>query len=145
MKKIVLLLLFVAFSFSSDISSPNGRYEFKQISEARRDQFLIDTQTGKVWRMIFVPFDKKDTTQENGFNALEPMYFYDGSAMPDPIGVKNANGRYKLDQISSARRDQFLLDTLTGRVWRVVATKDETNIFEPVFFTNQTFTPDGKK
>lgn len=134
MKKIILLLLFVAFSFSSDISSPNGRYEFKQISEARRDQFLIDTQTGKVWGVMFIPFDKKSETQEEGFTVFTPVYFDDGSKNPDPVGVKNINGRYKLGQISTYRRDQFLLDTLTGRVWRIVKSKNDSIVFQSHLF-----------
>ena len=31
------------------LSAPGGRYVFGQISESRRDQYLLDTQTGRLW------------------------------------------------------------------------------------------------
>ena len=34
------------------LSSQNGRFVFGQVSEYRRDQFLLDTQTGRIWRIV---------------------------------------------------------------------------------------------
>lgn len=34
------------------LSAPGGRYVFGQISSARRDQFMLDTQTGQIWQMV---------------------------------------------------------------------------------------------
>jgi hypothetical protein len=33
------------------LSAPGGRFVFGQISSGRVDQYLLDTQTGKVWQM----------------------------------------------------------------------------------------------
>lgn len=70
------------------------------------------------------------------------------SALADePVKVKppqqktlaSENGRFVLGQISEFRRDQFLLDTKTGRVWRVVVDKSaedgtEVSVLQPVPF-----------
>lgn len=144
MKKIILVLCLFSVMFAGDIYSPNGRYEMKQISEMRRDQFIIDTQRGRIWTTVFIPYDQtKDPN--NGFIGLSPVFFDDGSIEPNPAGVKNVNGRYKLDQISKFRRDQFLLDTLTGRVWQTAVTENNITIFQPLPYQNGTFNPDGIK
>ena len=33
------------------LSSPNGRFVFGQISESGKDQFMLDTLTGRLWRI----------------------------------------------------------------------------------------------
>lgn len=33
--------------------------------------------------------------------------------------LSSANGRFVFGQISNASKDQFMLDTLTGRLWRI--------------------------
>ena len=33
------------------LSSPNGRYVFGQISDSSKDQYMLDTWTGRLWRM----------------------------------------------------------------------------------------------
>ena len=33
------------------LSSPNGRYVFGQISDSEKDQYMLDTWTGRLWRM----------------------------------------------------------------------------------------------
>jgi hypothetical protein len=35
----------------SVLSSSTGRYVFGQISDSGKDQFMLDTQTGRVWRV----------------------------------------------------------------------------------------------
>ena len=44
------------------------------------------------------------------------------------LGVEG--GRYVLGQIGTGRKDQYLLDTKTGRVWHFVETKDGALILE---------------
>lgn len=34
------------------LASENGRYVFGQISEMRRDQYMLDTRTGKLWKIV---------------------------------------------------------------------------------------------
>jgi hypothetical protein len=43
--------------------------------------------------------------------------------------------RYVLGQISGFRRDQFLLDTMTGRAWVIVTDKAGNYSFERIPFT----------
>lgn len=45
------------------------------------------------------------------------------SAAPSPRGT--SGGRYQLVQISEYRRDQYLLDTQTGRLWGKVCGKND--------------------
>jgi len=33
------------------LSSPNGRFVFGQISDSGKDQFMLDTFTGRLWRI----------------------------------------------------------------------------------------------
>ncbi|MFO7599342.1 MAG: hypothetical protein R6X27_05970 [Candidatus Desulfacyla sp.] len=33
------------------MSAPNGRFVFGQISGSGKDQFMLDTATGRLWRM----------------------------------------------------------------------------------------------
>ena len=33
------------------LSAPNGRFVFGQISSSSKDQFMLDTATGRLWRM----------------------------------------------------------------------------------------------
>ncbi len=35
---------------SKTLSAPNGRFVLGQISDFRSDQYLLDTQTGRVWQ-----------------------------------------------------------------------------------------------
>lgn len=34
------------------LSTAGGRYVFGQVSSARRDQFMLDTQTGQLWQLV---------------------------------------------------------------------------------------------
>jgi hypothetical protein len=38
-------------SSTSTLSSPQGRYVFGQVSESSKDQFMLDTLTGMLWRI----------------------------------------------------------------------------------------------
>ena len=40
------------------LASENGRYVFGQISELHADQFVIDTQTGRVWQKVVSTIEK---------------------------------------------------------------------------------------
>ena len=40
---------------SKVLASPSGRYQFGQISEYRRDQYVFDTQTGRLWQIAMSP------------------------------------------------------------------------------------------
>lgn len=42
------------------LAAPGGRYVFGQISSFRRDQFLLDTQTGRVWTAANIGTKEKE-------------------------------------------------------------------------------------
>jgi len=41
----------------SVLSSGNGRFAFGQISDFRRDQFMLDTQNGRLWMVVKIKND----------------------------------------------------------------------------------------
>jgi hypothetical protein len=51
---------------------------------------------------------------------------------PQNKTLGSANGRYVFGQISQLRRDQYMLDTQTGRLWQVVQSKDESLVLQVV-------------
>lgn len=68
--------------------------------------------------------------------ALSSMtWCADSSVPPLPVVDVSESGRFVLKQISSMRRDQYMIDTKTGRVWALVAFGPESNPemrFQPV-------------
>lgn len=64
------------------LASENGRYVFGQISEFRRDQFLLDTKTGRVWTTVVT----KGEEDKDGVIVLQPVLFMglDGKPSLDP-------------------------------------------------------------
>ncbi len=64
------------------LSSPNGRYVLGQISDMRRDQFLLDTQTGRVWAVSIqklpTPDGRLPTDDDPGYTVLDPVPFANG-------------------------------------------------------------------
>lgn len=49
---------------SSILAAAGGRYVFGQISSMRADQYLLDTQTGRVWQLV---------TDKDGKLNLQPV------------------------------------------------------------------------
>lgn len=62
----VFFFLFIGSSPAAVLSSEGGRFIFGQVSEHRADQYMLDTQTGMLWRMF------KD---KNGVEFLGPIYY----------------------------------------------------------------------
>ena len=55
MKKLLIvsfLLYANMFAGSNVLSSEGGRYVFGQISDMARDQFMLDTKTGRLWQVV---------------------------------------------------------------------------------------------
>jgi hypothetical protein len=61
-------------STPSPLATPGGRFVFGQISQFRRDQFMLDTQTGRLWSMTCVRFSK-DNPSECEARALVPIEY----------------------------------------------------------------------
>jgi hypothetical protein len=43
---------------SRTLSAPNGRFVLGQISDFRSDQYLLDTQTGRIWQAVEMTNEK---------------------------------------------------------------------------------------
>lgn len=72
----------------SVLASPGGRYVFGQISPARRDQYMLDTQTGRLWQIVQTTYKKEDGT-DGTFEMLQTIS-YDQKGIfttPQPIGA----------------------------------------------------------
>jgi hypothetical protein len=69
---------------NKSLSAENGRYVFGQISEMRRDQYMLDTKTGRLWRMVVVNIGEGDKKSE--VTLLEPVQYEqpDGKWAPEP-------------------------------------------------------------
>ena len=61
------------------LSSANGRFVFGQISEYRRDQYLLDTQTGRLWKVVLRKLKNPDGTDApgDGYEVLQIVSFID--------------------------------------------------------------------
>lgn len=73
----MILLLAVAASCAlaepgPALSAPGGRYVFGQLSDYRRDQYLLDTQTGRVWQI-----------QESGGDVIFAPVRFDSTKIAD--------------------------------------------------------------
>jgi uncharacterized ParB-like nuclease family protein len=52
MKTIIAMLIILptlSFANKSNTGTSNGRFQLIQLSDMRADQYMIDTQTGKIW------------------------------------------------------------------------------------------------
>jgi len=104
MKNITLVFLLVAFltnsaysqapnlSGNKTLSSSLGRYVYGQVSDFRADQFMLDTQTGKLWHRVCMPLPGSSTPAselgdfcQNGMTALEPVPYDDGLKGISPL------------------------------------------------------------
>jgi hypothetical protein len=56
------------------LSSQGGRYVFGQISPARRDQYMLDTQTGRLWQIVTSTY-KRDDGSEGSFEMLQTISY----------------------------------------------------------------------
>lgn len=59
----------------SVLASQNGRFVFGQISDSRADQYLLDTQTGRLWVIRTHELILKDGTKDP-YPALDPVPFF---------------------------------------------------------------------
>ena len=66
--------------------SSSGRFVFGQISEYRRDQFMLDTQTGRLWQIVTRKAKNPDGSDAPG----------DGYAILDSVPYADINGKLDL-------------------------------------------------
>lgn len=61
------------------LSSSDGRYVFGQVSNFRRDQFLLDTHSGRLWQMV------EDDEERSKLQAVPFIQIFGEEAyLPDP-------------------------------------------------------------
>jgi hypothetical protein len=65
------------------LGNSSGRFVFGQISDFRSDQFLLDTQTGRLWQIVVD--DKKSKSLQ-----IVPFNHVDGSVSIVPEDIQNA-------------------------------------------------------
>lgn len=65
------------------LSSASGRYVFGQISDFRRDQYMLDTLTGRLWRIVQVSYKKEDGT-DGTYDMLEAISYDQKPVFPVP-------------------------------------------------------------
>lgn len=63
----------------SILSGPNGRYVFGQVSDYRADQFMLDTQTGRIWQRICVDDPQPKPPAPCQVTRLYPLAYLDES------------------------------------------------------------------
>ena len=59
------------------LSSAGGRFVFGQISDFRRDQYLLDTQTGRLWKVVLRTPKNPDGTNGTDYEVLDWVPFID--------------------------------------------------------------------
>lgn len=66
------------------LSLDSGRFVFGQLSELRRDQYMLDTKTGRLWQKVIAKVGKPG--EETEVSVLEPIYFVgpDGKWYEEP-------------------------------------------------------------
>ena len=70
MRICVLFFIVMSIVFAGEkISDQDGRYEYSQLGDARKDQFMVDTQTGKTWVTYYT---------DDNIAILVPVYYYGG-------------------------------------------------------------------
>lgn len=63
------------------LSAPNGRYVFGQISEFRRDRYMLDTQTGRLW--IIATRQRDGDGSMDGEDLLYPVRYLNTQGVPN--------------------------------------------------------------
>lgn len=87
MKKYVVFGLFMAaFVFGCD-SIASGRYELVQLGTVRADHFLLDTQTGRIWRFACA-VNKSADIANCDYSVLEPIDVIGLSITPQELTRK---------------------------------------------------------
>lgn len=55
------------------LAAHGGRYVFGQVSPYAKHQYLLDTQTGRMWQLVCAR--QSDDGKSCAFNALDPLPF----------------------------------------------------------------------
>ena len=56
------------------LASPNGRFVFGQVSDFRSDQYMLDTQTGQLWKIKTLSDWKNPDGTPSPLNGREALF-----------------------------------------------------------------------
>lgn len=96
---ITIFLLISSVSFAqkkANTATAGGRFQLIQLSDFRRDQYLLDTQTGKIW---VGTCGTKDKSGECIYNLWAPQ---------DVVGITMTEAEYfkKIDRLEKIVNDE---------------------------------------
>ncbi len=72
----------------SPLACPGGRFVFGQVSESSKDQYMLDTWTGRLWRLT-------ESGEVGKYLAPVPYKLKDGkyAPMPRKVGTKQTQAK----------------------------------------------------
>lgn len=60
------------------LSAPGGRFVFGQVSQYARHQYMLDVQTGRLWRLVCITPSSPPAGQQQAeclYGRLDPVYY----------------------------------------------------------------------
>lgn len=67
---------------SAVLASPPARYVFGQVGEFARNQYMLDTVSGRLWQIVCAERDQADASKCTQF-VLQPVRYIDGDGAND--------------------------------------------------------------
>lgn len=59
----------------SVLSATGGRFVYGQVSAFGRDQFMLDTQDGRLWRIVCIVEEGASADAKCKYHRLDPIYY----------------------------------------------------------------------
>jgi hypothetical protein len=84
--------------------TPSGRFQLIQLSDMRRDQFLLDSQTGKVWQRVCM--SEGPTANDCGTDAWTPMDVEGITINHNALYKKAQQNQQYIDMMNKAHQEQ---------------------------------------
>lgn len=104
------LLIAIAIAIPSFSFAGPGRYQLVQLGVARADQFLLDTETGKIWRSMC---GHQSGTNNCDYEYWEPMDVMGVSATQDEVFQKIKAKSFDPQKYVQENSKQPSIDDLT--------------------------------
>ena len=78
------------------LGTSQGRYVFGQISDMRRDQYMLDTETGRLWVLVV---DKEERLKLQPIPYISNFFDYE-MPIPDPDAFVEASKRLATERLA---------------------------------------------
>ncbi len=77
------------------LATENGRFVFGQISDARRDQYMLDTRTGQLWQIVALEEKQADGVSRTR-QVLQVVSYLErsGAESPRPVVLEDDFGTW---------------------------------------------------